>query len=217
MVLERSMSLMEYIPTGQGLSPSDDPRLAAVHGAGKYVGAVAAGYDAKRETDPKWLLEQRLIEDMLSDLPPGSIVLDVPCGTGRFFDFYKSRGFAVRGVDLSSDMLQQAVIKLQAGPVWDVELRQGDVRIMPVTDKACDAAVMCRLTRWLSPQDCQQALRELQRVTKGRIIFTARVANHPHARSVELFEAALDGWKITRNEAGVDLDYRVIELRPSTA
>jgi hypothetical protein len=57
-------------------------------------------------------------------------------------------------------------------------------------------------------------LREMQRLTRQRIIWTARVANHQHARTVELFEAALDGWKITRNEAGYVTDYRVLEARP---
>ena len=81
-------------------------------------------------------------------------------------------------------------------------------------DKSVDAAVMVRLTRWLSPDDCQKAMRQLQRVTRQRIIWTARVANHQHARTVELFKTALDGWKITRNEAGHELDYRVLMAEP---
>ena len=51
-------------------------------------------------------------------------------------------------------------------------------------------------------------------ICEQRIILTARVANHPHARSIELIESALSGWRIHRNEAGYTLDYRVIELRP---
>jgi hypothetical protein len=53
--------------------------------------------------------------------------------------------------------------------------------------------------------------REMQRISRQRIIFTARVANHPHARTIDLFESALmDGWKITRNEVGVDMDYYIV-------
>ena len=65
-------SLMEYIPTQRPME-----------GAGKYYGAVASGYDAKRIENPKWQIEQAAIESMLDDLPKGSWVLDVPCGTGR--------------------------------------------------------------------------------------------------------------------------------------
>jgi ubiquinone/menaquinone biosynthesis C-methylase UbiE len=93
-------------------------------------------------------------------------------------------------------------------------LVHGDVREIGLPDKSVDAAVMCRLSRWLSPEDCQAAMRQLQRVTTKRIIWTARVANHVHARSVDLFEQALDGWRITRNEAGSDIDYRVMMAEP---
>jgi hypothetical protein len=31
---------------------------------------------------------------------------------------------------------------------------------------------------------------------------------------VELFEAALDGWAMVRNDAGVDLDYQILQARP---
>lgn len=195
-------SLMEYLPTAA-------PR----QGADKYHGAIASGYDAKREQSPKWFIEQNHIEDMLSDLPAGSWVLDVPCGTGRFFKFYHDNNLRFRGVDKSLDMLKQAAGKV-VNP-QGVILHQGDVRALDfLDDKSVDAAVMCRLTRWLSPDDCQQALRELQRVSRRKIISTWRVANHPHARSYELIKGALDGWEIHRDEQGADPDYRIIELRP---
>jgi ubiquinone/menaquinone biosynthesis C-methylase UbiE len=197
------MSLMEYLPTEVQVPQQ---------GAGKYHGAVATGYDEKRTQDPKWLLEQRIIEDMLDDLHMGDWVLDVPCGTGRFFKFYHDKGFIFRAVDLSVDMLNQASLKV-VDP-HKARLMQGDVRTLGAPDKCVDAAVMCRLTRWLSPQDCGVALKNLQRIARKKIILTARVANHPHARSIELIESTLDGWEIYRCEVGVDMDYRIIELRP---
>ena len=195
------MSLMEYIPTAP---PQGGPD--------KYYGQVASGYDAKRAADPKWTLEQNIIEDMLGDMPKGSWVLDVPCGTGRFFKFYHSKGFIFRGVDKSMDMLKQAAQKV-VDPM-QAQLAQGDVRAIPLYDKSVDAAVMCRLTRWLSPNDCQVALGELQRVARKKIVLTARVRNHPHARSYDLIKGALDGWAIYRDEQGADPDYRIIEMRP---
>src|SRR5262245_39269365 len=99
------MSLMQYI------TPSHNPPHkggVSQHGADKYHGEVSANYDAKRQNDPKWLLEQYWIEDMLEDMPAGSVILDVPCGTGRFFEFYGSKGFIVKGLDKSMDQLQMA-------------------------------------------------------------------------------------------------------------
>jgi ubiquinone/menaquinone biosynthesis C-methylase UbiE len=149
---------------------------------------------------------------MLGSLRKGDWVVDVPCGTGRFFDHYARRGFIVRGIDLSADMLAQAEAKITNHQTH--RLARGDIRELPFADKSCDAVVSCRVTRWLSPDDCKVAMREWQRVARKKIIFTARIANHPHARSLELFESALDGWRIARNEVGIDLDYRIICLEP---
>lgn len=185
------------------------PAGGAMDGAGKYYGAIATGYDAKREQSPKWVAEQLVITDMLRDKWAETRLLDCPVGTGRFLPFYRERKFEVVAMDLSTDMLAEARKKSEG---MSIEFVQGDVRDTMLPDKCVDVAVMCRLTRWLSPEDCQKAIRELQRVTRSRIIFTARVRNHPHARPLELFEAALDGWHVARNEAGYHEDYRIICL-----
>jgi len=192
---------MQYLPTQQSSA------------AQKYHGAVAQGYDQKREDSDKWKIEQAAIEGFLGDLPKGDWVLDVPCGTGRFFKFYHDKGLLFYGLDVSADMLQIA-----AGKVVDpMKARLGQANVMATTlkDKSVDAAVMCRLTRWLSPEECQLAIKELQRVARKKIIFTARIANHPHARPLEIFEEALDGWKINRTADGYCPEYKIVELTPS--
>lgn len=196
---------MSYIPSAQSAG-----------GAEKYHGAVAQGYDAKRKDSVKWLIEQRAIEAMLADLRPGEWVLDCPVGTGRFFDTYKDKRVCVRGFDLSMDMLKQAeqkAFQIDFG-VQKLRLQQGDIRSLPLEDKSCDVSVMCRLTRWLSAEDCQQAMRELQRVTRRRIVFTARVRNHPEARPLSLFESVLSGWRIAENAEGYHPDYRIVSVEP---
>ena len=181
-------------------------------GAGKYHGAAATGYDEKRGQSDKWLKEQAIIEGMLDDIQPGSWVLDVPCGTGRFFKFYHDKGFIVRGIDASADMLVQAAQKV-IDPM-KVRLGQADARALPAQDKCVDASVMVRLTRWLSPEDCQIAFKELQRVSRDRIVITARVANHAHARPVELFTDALEpGWSLAKNEEGYAPEYRILMFK----
>lgn len=195
-----SESYFAYIPTQQ-----------KPEGAGKYVGPVAEGYDAKREQSEKWRVEQQVIERMLDDLPQGHWVLDVPCGTGRFFDFYHKKGLCFRGIDMSPDMLVIAANKV-TDPV-KAHLRQGDVRMLPVKDKSVDASVMCRLTRWLSPEDCQKALKELQRVTRDRVILTAR-QDGAHARPVDLFLDALeDDWEMAENAEGYCPEYRILMFK----
>lgn len=190
-------------------------------GAGKYHGAIAEGYDAKRVESPKWTAEQSIIQDMLMDLLPGATVLDIPIGTGRFLPFYVQRGLNVLGADISDDMLRQAAAKagplIRQNPAYGARIKLGirDVRDLKLPEKSVEAAVMCRLTRWLSPEDCQQAIRELTRVAHRRVVFTARIANHPHARPLALFEEALPpDWHVERNEAGYVPEYRIVALAP---
>lgn len=226
--------LMHYLPT-----PSQTDTVAPLNGADKYYGAVAAGYETKRKDDLKWQIEQTIIEGLLSELPEGAEVLDCPVGTGRFLNFYKDHGVNFTGIDKSCDMLIQSARKIM--PEADIEkwvqasnaadkvlplamrlpsgkhckLVHGDVlTIHTGGKKSFDAAVMCRLTRWLSPEECQTAIRNLTGMCRSRVIWTARVANHPHARTKELFEAALSGWKITRDIEGYVPDYRIMMAEP---
>ena len=181
-------------------------------GPRKYYGEVASGYDAKRENTPKWTTEQNIIENMLDDLPGGTKILDAPVGTGRFVDIAKEKDFFVFGVDASEAMISEASAKI--GDDGRFSLRVGDVRDLAIFDDAIDVSMMIRLSRWLTPDDFVAALKELQRVTKDRIIFTSRVRNHPEARGYDLINSALDGWVIFADEPGYVDDYRIIQLRP---
>lgn len=184
---------------------------ASDYAARKYRGSVATGYDAERETSPKWHAENAIVTDMLSDLPKGTEVLDCPVGTGRFLPLYESLGFKVRAVDISDDMLMEAAKKVAD---LHVSFVTGDVRSLDVDDDSVDVSLMIRLTRWLSPFNRSVALKELQRVTRKRIIFTARVRDHAHAYPYSEIYSALDGWEITRDDAANEEQYRVIQLEP---
>lgn len=195
------------------MPPEPPPVDFQTHALSKYRGAIAEGYDAKRETSEKWLTEDRLVKDMLADLLEGSWILDCPVGTGRFLPYYAEKKWLVRALDASDDMLNQAIKK--AGPgglhVWFGLANILDSRVW---SKSVDAAVMVRLSRWLSPPEFVVALRELQRIARKRIVFTARVRNHVHTRDYEMIRSALNGWHIARDEAGADQDYRIIALEP---
>ncbi len=202
--------LMEYLPPAA-------PQQQGT-GADKYHGAIAAGYDAKRESSPKWQIEQAIIESWLNELPAGTKILDVPAGTGRFFDCYQRNGHLVVAVDRSQDMLVQAGQKVRDAALF--KFGTGDITNMNrLPDKLFDAAVSVRVTRWVigeyGPEGITLMLKELQRVASARIILTARIANHPYAVTLELIESALEGWRISRNEVGVDMDYRILMLEPS--
>jgi len=204
---------MHYIETGLEIDQKGNIRPKQ-GGAGKYHGDVASGYDAKREESPKWKVEQSIVERMLEDMASGNWVLDVPCGTGRFFPFYEERGFVIRGIDASADMLQIASAKIT--DKMKARFAQGDVRELDLADKSVDASVMVRLTRWLSPEDCQKAFTELQRVTRDRIILTTRIEHQKPelARPVGLFLDVLgDDWEMKQNAEGAEPAYRILMFK----
>ncbi|MFW5926418.1 MAG: methyltransferase domain-containing protein [Wenzhouxiangella sp.] len=203
------------------LGENPDPIRAAADAAamGRSFGCEEAeGYDVKREQSPKWIAEQKIVEEMLSDLPERSVVLDIPCGTGRFLDFYHKRRLRVIGMDASADMIAQATKKVPEPLAMldgkaQFSFRQGDVRDIKLPVDSVDAAVMVRMTRWLSPDDCQKAFRELQHVARDRIILTARIEHERPdlARPVSMFSAAQQpGWLLTRDEPAGDETYRVL-------
>lgn len=74
--------------------------------------AVVEWYDAdapRYETHAYPIEHQRRWVSRLVDLaPPGGLVLDVPCGTGRYFDIVVGAGRQVVGVDQSAGMLAEA-------------------------------------------------------------------------------------------------------------
>ena len=65
----------------------------------------AATYDANPYPND---MQDQWVTRFLGLLPPGGIVLDAPCGTGRYFSMVVDAGLRVVGVDGSNGMLSQA-------------------------------------------------------------------------------------------------------------
>jgi SAM-dependent methyltransferase len=259
---------MDYLPPVQQ-QPMQVPR----HGAHKYHGQIAKDYDAKRVSNPKWTVEQAVIEGLISELPGGSEILDCPVGTGRFLHAYIANNHRFIGMDISGDMLYVAAGKidpagakawidncdawiavcLQTGETASIRtngpgipqvgmhlnvngrmaelhvdasklqpvdadgkgsLESGNILQTGLPGKSVDCAINCRISPWLSQEECQQMMREMQRVCRKRIIWTARVANHPRMRPRELFENVLDGWRISRDLEGYEPEYRILMAEP---
>jgi SAM-dependent methyltransferase len=95
--------------------------------------AVIAAYDAEApdydtneypsETQHDWVVR------LLRRLPPDSMVLDAPCGTGKYFPLVAAAGHRVAGVDQSAGMLEQArargiAVSLERLSLQDLAYRQ---------------------------------------------------------------------------------------------
>jgi malonyl-CoA O-methyltransferase len=117
-------------------------------------------------------LDRRLVEH-LGPSPEGLRLLDAGCGTG--WRLVGTRAARAVGVDISPEMLARG----RGNPgLAGVELRQGDLRSMPLPDRAFDL-VWCRLAIGYLP-DLERAFAELARVSDAGAAIVA-TEFHPAA------------------------------------
>jgi SAM-dependent methyltransferase len=95
---------------------------------GERRAAVVADYDAGAATydeDPyPNEVQQEWVRRLLAACPLGGVVLDAPCGTGRYFPIVAESGRQVVGIDESAGMLAQARARGVASELWHVGLQE---------------------------------------------------------------------------------------------
>ncbi|MBA4141437.1 MAG: methyltransferase domain-containing protein [Nitrosospira sp.] len=78
--------------------------------------AVAKEYDKVRFSSLAGRVfnnqEKRIIQECFQDLPRDTVVLDMPCGTGRLAETLLESGLKVHGTDISGEMLDVASERL---------------------------------------------------------------------------------------------------------
>lgn len=150
---------------------------------------------ARRMTDSSGTqpLKNRIERNLVDRCVIGQDILDVGIGTGRGSLPLARRGYRVTGIDSSQAMLDET--RRQAGDT-PIDLRQGDVRQLPVADACCDTLislnVMVHFPHW------QPVLAEWKRVVRpgGRILFDIHSLDHleatmPAEEARKLAEAGL--------------------------
>jgi SAM-dependent methyltransferase len=83
---------------------------------------TARTYDA--DDTPITATHRRFVQRLLDTCPPGGIVLDAPCGTGKYFGLVRDAGRRVVGMDQSTGMLAEAMAKGLAERVDNVGLQE---------------------------------------------------------------------------------------------
>ena len=129
-------------------------------------------YSTRHLTSRKGKREMACIKSALTDVKQNSLILDLPCGTGRLTYFINQLGFRVLAADYSTHMLDYAKKNpsKQSTPN-SVSFERQDVTAIKHPDNAFEAAVCNRLFHHFPTSDLRQkALKELARVTHGPII-----------------------------------------------
>ena len=106
----------------------------------------------------------------LIDLPKGSKILDMACGTGAQSIAFAKRSFSVVGVDLSPDMLARAKKKIHKG--YDVVFLCRDASDISYADSHFDASSISFGLHDMPEEIGLAILKEMKRATKqnGKII-----------------------------------------------
>jgi ubiquinone/menaquinone biosynthesis C-methylase UbiE len=138
----------------------------------QYCGDAARQYERSRTGAAKWAAEQEELERLADQIPPGSRVLDVPVGTGRFAELLIGKEIEFVGIDVSEDMIAEARKKIGGATQFTFEL--GSIFHLPLADKMMDATFCIRFLNWLEIAEVEEALRELRRVTRGHVVIAIR-------------------------------------------
>ncbi len=187
--IERTRPLFQAIDVWQNAEESDHwtvadtARLAAVRAdralsAERYFAAHADEWDAIRSLH---IAESEVEAAMRRTLGDGDIgrLVDIGTGTGRMIELFGPRADHVLGIDRSPEMLRLARAKLGGIDANKLELRQGDISRLPITDGAADTIILHQVLHYLPAPEA--AVLELARIMApgGRLLI---VDFAPHDR-----------------------------------
>lgn len=146
------------------------------HRADHYHGGNAENYEAKRAHKAAWQAEAKLLQSALETMSKAIVkesltVLDVPCGTGRFFSLYDSLGWDYVGIDVSADMISIAADRIGEGCL---DLATGSVfhigETLGLSPETFDISVCFRLTHWLTIEEVRDLMASLRQHSRTQIV-----------------------------------------------
>jgi SAM-dependent methyltransferase len=139
----------------------------------RYEGKRFRGVQGSIKNRNDW----RAIRRALAVVRPGERLLNIPCGTGRFFPEFKEAGYPMLAADYSPAMLSYAQERYGSCD-GTVTYGRFDIERLPLRDGAFDATVVIRFFHLLDDDETYvRILRELRRVTRDWIIITT---NHKY-------------------------------------
>lgn len=115
-------------------------------------------------------LEKRAIVAAFRDVPLGTLILDIPSGTGRLAEALLEAGYDVMGMDISPAMLEVARRKLSRfGDRYKTEVM--DVKNLPNIEKKYSAALCARVLMHFTLEEQIRFLGAVAAVTDGPVVF----------------------------------------------
>jgi SAM-dependent methyltransferase len=191
----------------------------------RVFGAYARYYDLLY-SDKDYAAEAQYVHRLIQSYAPGArSILELGCGTGAHAVLLAGEGYRIHGVDLSTDMLERAKIRLADVPPEQasrLEFAQGDIRTVRINGKF-DAVIS--LFDVISYQTTNEDLRAVFATAKahlkpgGVFIFDcwygpAVLSDRPTVRSKRVEDEEIAVTRIAEpvmypNENCVDVNYQL--------
>jgi SAM-dependent methyltransferase len=132
---------------------------------------------------------------LLDTCPVGGIVLDAPCGTGRYFGLVRASGRQVMGIDHSAGMLAEARVKGLATALEQVGLQE------LAFEAAFDGAMTIDAMENVPPEEWPSVLANLHRAIRpgGHLYLTVEEIDDAEIEA-GMAEAERRGWPAVRGE-----------------
>jgi SAM-dependent methyltransferase len=167
-----------------------DQRVSAEE---RYDRLYSQTYDD--DTGPITPTHQRFVEKVIESCPPGGAILDVPCGTGRYFELVRAAGRTVVGVDQSAGMIARARAKHPGIALEKVGLQELEF------DDEFDAAMCIDAMEYVFPEDWPRVVANLHRAVRGSGLIYLTVEQIDPAEVESVFaEATTEGLPVVYGE-----------------
>jgi len=112
--------------------------------------------------------------ELLDKWVQGKKIADIGCAIGIYTDYLARKGKDATGIELDKKLLSYAKNKRKGNYIF------GDIMRIPLKDKSVDTSILFDI---LEHVDDKKALKEVVRVTKGRIIGTVPRTTDKELRS----------------------------------
>jgi SAM-dependent methyltransferase len=143
-------------------------------------------------------------------LTASSSVLDIGCGKGfMLYDLTQLiPGITVKGIDISEYAIANAIDDMKP------HVKVGDARKLDFGDKTFDVIISINTLHNLDRKDCAQALKEIERVGRGKSYITVDAYRNDEERELMMMWNLtaktimhVDEWKSFFKEVGYTGDY----------
>jgi SAM-dependent methyltransferase len=171
----------------RGLEKTEEDRcIGRLFGQQYFDGDRRYGYGGYQYDPRFWGPAVPMFRDYYG-LGPGSSILDVGCAKGFMMHDLNRLvpGIKVQGIDISEYAVANAIEDMKPF------IQMGNATHLPFADKSFDLVISINTIHNLPPEECKQALREIQRVSRKHAFITVDAYRTPQEKQ------RMDAWNLT--------------------